>query len=137
MGEDKGVGVGAVDGGVGGQILLGGGGVGGREDGVKGGHAGRDVGDVVEEGVVGAGGEVVHCYVEGDGLVWRREGEEVVLGKEKSVVEGGEGVKGGREGKGGGGVVEEVAGYVGVEAIGDGVEEGLGLVVSMIGLRGR
>lgn len=79
VGEDEGVGVLAVDGGVGGRGAAG-------ESGVEGGDFGVGVGYVVEEGAGkglerelrrGEGGgllvrsvvEVVHHYVEGDGLV--------------------------------------------------------------------
>lgn len=73
--EDIGMGVGAVDLGIIGNVW-----VGRTEDGVKGGNEGSGVGDVIEKGVVGAGGEVGHGYVEGYGLIWQREDADVVAG---------------------------------------------------------
>lgn len=60
--EDEGVGVRGVDGGIEGGGARG-------ENGVEGGHFGSNVGDVVEEGVVGAVAEVVHSDVEVEGVV--------------------------------------------------------------------
>jgi len=53
VGKDEGVGVRAVDDGVGAVVA-------GGESGVERGYFGADVGDAVDEGVVGAVAEVVH-----------------------------------------------------------------------------
>lgn len=114
--EDEGVGVGGVDGGVEG------GGAGG-EGGVEGGHFGADVGDVVEEGVVGAVAEVVHRDVEAEGVVDLVPEGLFIGGDEGEVVERVEGVKEGRGGVGDSGIVHEPACDVRVEGLGYGVEE--------------
>ena len=114
--EDEGVGVGGVDGGVEG------GGAGG-EGGVEGGHFGADVGDVVEEGVVGAVAEVVHRDVEVEGVVDVVPERLFVVGDEGEVVERVEGVDESRGGVRGRGIIDEPACDVGVEGLGYGVEE--------------
>ena len=106
--EDEGVGVGGVDGGVEG-------GGAGRQGGVEGGHFGADVGDVVEEGVVGAVAEVVHCDVEVEGVVDSVPEGLFVSGDEGKVVKRVEGVKESRGGVGDRGIVHEPASDVGVE----------------------
>lgn len=94
---------------------------------VQGGHRGGLVGDVVEEGVVGAVAEVVHDDGECDFLVWAGEEGLVVVGDEGEVVEFVEDVvfDDGGVRVGVGGVVDEPAGDVPVQVGWDGVEERL------------
>lgn len=61
--------------------------VAGGEGRVERGHLGVDVGDVVEEGVVGAVAEVVHDDVEVDDAVWLGEELHFVVGLERHVVD--------------------------------------------------
>ena len=83
--EDEGVGIGAVDNGVGGEGA-------GGEGGVEGGDFWAGVGMVVEEGVVDAVGEVIHFDVEVEGVVDFIHKGLGVFGDESEVIKGSEGV---------------------------------------------
>ncbi|TKW49549.1 hypothetical protein CTA1_5576 [Colletotrichum tanaceti] len=103
-------------------------GVGGAdgEGGVERGDLGQDVRLVVEEGAalgVCAVAEVVHLDVEADGVVDPVVNLLLVDGDQRKVVKGVEVVDGGRDRQGLAVVVDEPAGDVGVEAVGDDVEE--------------
>ena len=83
--EDEGVGVGAVDDGIGGEGA-------GSKGSVESWDFGTRVGVVVEEGVIDAVGEVVHFDVEVKGVVDLIHEGFGVFGNEFEVIEGGEGV---------------------------------------------
>ena len=95
----------------------------GSESGVEGRNYGTDVGEVVEEGVVGAVAKIIHFHVEVEGVVDVLEEGFAVVGDQGEVVKGGKGVDEGGSGEGRCGVVDEPACDVGVEAFGVGVEE--------------
>lgn len=96
-----------------------------REDGVESRHLGSLVGDIVEEGIVCAVAEVVHDDIELDGLGGFWEQGLLVVGDEGHVIKGGEGVEHRCRVCRFRVVVDEPAGYVIVEVIREGIEEGL------------
>lgn len=78
--QDKGVGVGTVDGRVGGVVAS-------REGRVKRGDIGGPVGDVVEEGIVLAVVKVVHHDVELNDAIGLAKKLHLVVGNQRHVVE--------------------------------------------------
>ena len=116
VGEYKGICVDAIDGWVGGVIA-------GGDGGIEGGKPRTDVGDAVEEGIVGAIDEIVHFHFKIDAMGWVHKERLIVVGNKGEVIERLEGIDSGWGWKRSGGIVDEEACCVRIERGRHGVEE--------------